>query len=132
MWGAIKKLPKNPRLIEQADGKAVKVISALLSSLPGPHRSTVISMVRPVEQVVNSQWAMLARSGQKPRSEKQHLIDVQEAHSRQIRDVLQKSDRVTLLEVDFPELVANPQPQLEQLAAGIIEKRCPAKDGQRE
>ncbi|NBP82089.1 hypothetical protein EBU58_15555, partial [bacterium] len=98
-WEAIKKLPKDPRLIEQADGKALKVISALLPSLPGPHRYTVIYMVRPVEQVVNSQWAMLARSGQKPRSEKQHLIDVQEAHSRQIRDVLQKSDRVTLLEV---------------------------------
>jgi hypothetical protein len=31
---------------------------------------------------------------------------LQETHSRQIRDVLQKSDRVTLLEVDFPELAA--------------------------
>ena len=121
-WEAIKKLPKDPRLIEQADGKAVKVISALLPSLPGPHRYTVIYMVRPVEQVVNSQWAMLARSGQKPRSEKQHLIDVQEAHSRQIRDVLQKSDRVTLLEVSFPELVADPQPHLERLAAVLGER----------
>jgi hypothetical protein len=83
---------------------------------------TVIYMVRPVEQVVNSQWAMLARSGQKPRSEKQHLIDVQEAHSRQIRDVLQKSDRVTLLEVSFPELVADPQPHLERLAAVLGER----------
>ena len=83
----------------------------------GQHRYTVIYKVRLVEQVVNSQWTMLARSGQKPRSEKQHLIDVQEAHSRQIRDVLQKSDRVTLLEVSLPELVADPQPQLERLTA---------------
>jgi hypothetical protein len=47
---------------------------------------------------------------------------LQEAHSRQIRDVLQKSDRVTLLEVSFPELVADPQPQLERLAAVLGER----------
>jgi len=45
-----------------------------------------------------------------------------ETHSPQIRDVLQKSDRVTLLEVDFPELVADPQPQLERLAAVLGER----------
>jgi len=42
---------------------------------------------------------------------------LQETHSPQIRDVLQKSDRITLLEMDFPELVADPHPQLERLAA---------------
>jgi hypothetical protein len=47
---------------------------------------------------------------------------LQETHSRQIRDVLQKSDRVTLLEVSFPELVANPQPQLERLTAVLGER----------
>ena len=115
-WEAIKHLPSNPRLIEQAEGKAVKVISALLPSLPGKHRYTVIYMVRPTEQVVDSQWAMLARRGTQPRSEKQHLIDVQEHHSRQIREVLRTSDRVTLLEVSFPEVVANPELVIAQLA----------------
>ena len=115
-WEAIKKLPKDPRLIEQAEGKAVKVISALLPSLPGKHRYTVIYMVRPTEQVVNSQWAMLSRQGTQPKSEKKHLIEVQEHHSRQIREVLRKSERVTLLEVSFPELVADPEPVIAKLA----------------
>ena len=118
-WEEIKKLPKKPRLIEQAAGKAVKVVSALLPSLPPPHRYTVIYMVRPVEQVVNSQWAMLTRQGKQPRSEKQHLIDVQEHHSRQIREALRTSDRVTLLEIDFPQLVANPEPALAQFKATL-------------
>jgi len=96
-WEEVKQLPKNPRLIEKAAGKAVKVISALLPSLPAPHRYTVIYMVRPVEQVVDSQWTMLGRRGQSPRSEKRHLIEVQEQHSRQIRKALAASDRVTLL-----------------------------------
>ena len=116
-WEDVKKLPKNPRLIEQAAGKAVKVISALLSSLPAPHRYTVIYMVRPVEQVVDSQWTMLGRRGQSPRSEKRHLIEVQEQHSRQIRKALAASDRVTLLEVSYPDLVADPAPVIDKLAA---------------
>ena len=72
-------------------------------------------MVRPTQQVVDSQMVMLDRQGQKARSEKQHLIDVQEAHSRQIRHVLSQSDRVDLLEVSYPDLVADPQPVIEQL-----------------
>jgi predicted AlkP superfamily phosphohydrolase/phosphomutase/tetratricopeptide (TPR) repeat protein len=114
-WEEIKLLPKNPRIIEQTKGKVVKVISALLPSLPRPHRYKIIYMVRPTTQVVDSQLVMLDRQGQKARSEKQHLIDVQEAHSRQIRQVLAKSDRVDLLEVSYPDLVADPGPVIEQL-----------------
>lgn len=114
-WEEIKQLPKNPRIIEQSVGKVVKVISALLPSLPRPHRYKIIYMVRPVQQVVDSQLVMLDRQGQKARSEKQHLIEVQEAHSRQIRQVLGQSDRVELLEVSYPDLVADPQSVIEQL-----------------
>ncbi len=73
-------------------------------------------MVRPTEQVVDSQWAMLARKGTQPKSEKKHLIEVQEHHSQQIREVLEKSERVTLLEVSFPDLVADPEPVIAKIA----------------
>ena len=73
-------------------------------------------MVRPTEQVVDSQWAMLARKGTQPKSEKKHLIEVQEHHSQQIRAVLKKSERVTLLEVVFPDLVADPEPVITKIA----------------
>ena len=59
---------------------------------------------------------MLARKGSQPKSEKKHLIEVQEHHSQQIREVLQKSERVTLLEVSFPNLVADPGPVIAKLA----------------
>jgi len=114
-WEDIKVLPKNPRIIEQTNGKVVKVISALLPSLPRPHRYKIIYMVRPTQQVVDSQLVMLDRQGQKARSEKQHLIEVQESHSRQIRQAISKSDRADLLEVSYPDLVADPQAIIEQL-----------------
>ena len=121
-WEEIKKLAKNPRLIEPATGKAVKVISALLPNLPGKHRYKILYMLRPVAQVVDSQWAMLARQGKLPKSEKPHLIEAQESHSQQIREVLKKSDRVELLEISFPDLIANPQPILQQLKEFLGEK----------
>ena len=41
---------------------------------------------------------------------------MQEHHSRQVREVLKKSERVTLLEVSYPELVADPGPVIAVLA----------------
>jgi hypothetical protein len=124
-WEEIKKLPKDPRILEKANGKAVKVVSALLTSLPRKHRYKILYMVRPIAQVVDSQWAMLARQGKQPRSEKQHLIETQEHHSRQIREVLKKSDRVDLLEIDYPSLVTDPQPTLTRIAAFLGESFTP-------
>ncbi|MFZ9936435.1 MAG: alkaline phosphatase family protein [Luteolibacter sp.] len=107
-WEEIKSLAKNPRVLEQAQGKVVKIISALLPHLPPKHRYKILFMRRPVEQVVDSQWKMLANQGHKPRAEKQHLITTQQTHLAQILATLRQSPQVQLLEVDFPALVADP------------------------
>ena len=116
-WEDVKSLRKNPRLIEQAEGKVIKVISALLPSLPPRHRYRIIFMKRPVEEVVDSQWAMLARSGQRPRSEKDHLIRTQQTHLAQTLARLRQRADVELLEIDYPALVADPDGQLPALQA---------------
>jgi predicted AlkP superfamily phosphohydrolase/phosphomutase/tetratricopeptide (TPR) repeat protein len=114
-WEEIKSLKKNPRVIEQAAGKAIKIISALLPSLPPKHRYKIVFMRRPVAQVVESQWKMLERSGQQPKSEKAHLIATQERHVEQLLATLRQSPRVELLEVDFPGLIAEPAAWLPRL-----------------
>ncbi len=60
-----------------------------------------------------------------PKSEKSHLIEVQESHSRHIREVLKKSDRVEMLEIDYPELVADPQATLARVADFLGEAFTP-------
>ena len=116
-WEEIKALRKNPRVIEQAAGKAVKVISALLPHLPPRHRYRVLFMRRPVSEVVDSQWKMLEHRGSRPKAERTHLIATQEAHVAQVLASLRSSPRVRLLEVDFPALVKNPLPQLAEIRA---------------
>jgi hypothetical protein len=62
-WERIKQLPKDPACIAEAGGKAVKVISQLLLSLPPEHQYRVIFMERPLPEVMVSQDEMLRRRG---------------------------------------------------------------------
>lgn len=127
-WEEIKKLGKNPRLIEQAGDKVIKIISALLPHLPITHRYRVIFMTRPVEQVVASQWKMLERSGRQPKSERAHLIETQRNHARGMLESLRRSDLVEVLEIDYPDLVADPQAGMRAVAAFLPGRfhACPA------
>ena len=62
-WERIKQLPKDPASIAEAEGKAVKVISQLLLSLPPQHEYRVVFMQRPLAEVMASQDEMLRRRG---------------------------------------------------------------------
>ena len=107
-WEDIKQMPKRPLIIEQAHGKATKVISALLPSLPVKHKFKVIFMRRPVQEVVASQAKMLENKGTTPRTERENLEQSQATHALQILCLLRKHPRISLLEVDYPALVQEP------------------------
>jgi Tfp pilus assembly protein PilF len=115
-WEDIKLLPKHPEIIANAKGKAVKIISALIPSLPLQHRYKVIFMKRPVTQVVESQVAMLTRQGKPPVEDKIHMAKLLDQHSNQVRALLQRSKRVDFMEVDYPALLTHPQPVIEEIA----------------
>ncbi len=114
-WTEVKSLKKNPRLIEQAEGKVIKVVSALIPQLPPRHRYRIIFMKRPVEEVVSSQWKMLERHSQKQVSERQHLILTQQTHIDETIAKLRQRKDVELIEIDYPSLVADPSGQLPAL-----------------
>lgn len=116
-WEEIKSLPKNPRIIEQAAGKVVKIVSALLEHLPVRHNYRIIFMRRPVEEVIDSQWKMLANRGLAPRTERRSLLETQEKHISRLLDGLRRSPRVGLLEIDYPRLVRAPHAELTKLSA---------------
>lgn len=116
-WAEIMGLRKNPTLIEQAEGKVTKVISALLPALPHRHRYRVIYMRRPVEQVVRSQWKMLERRGTSPKSEFTHLVNTQEGFQDQLLPKLQQQHNMDILEIDYPTLVTSPHNQLADLSS---------------
>src|ERR1700685_2410523 len=54
-WERIKRLPQEPNCIDQAESKAVKVVSQLLFALPAGHNYQILFMERPLSEVVGSQ-----------------------------------------------------------------------------
>lgn len=115
-WEDVKKLPRDPALLSQAKGKAVKVVTPLLGALPAVHAYKLIFMRRPVAEIVRSQLAMLGRSGQKPGIEPGELAKSLQAHVDGILAALGKARQVQLLIVDYPELVADPAAQIPRIA----------------
>ncbi len=61
---AVKLLPNKAEWLQEADGHAVKVVSALLEKLPAGHQYRVIFMQREMKEVLASQRAMLERRGE--------------------------------------------------------------------
>lgn len=115
-WEDVKKLPKNPALLSQAKGKAIKIVTPLLSALPVVHRYKLVFMQRPVSEVVRSQVAMIERSGQKQKIDTAELTKRLQAHVDGMLAALGKAKQVQLLVVDYPSLVADPAAQVPRIA----------------
>ena len=62
---AVKNLAKNKSWLPQADGKAVKIITQLISHLPLNYRYKIIFMEREITEILSSQQKMLRQIGQK-------------------------------------------------------------------
>ena len=114
-WEGVKQLRQRPDIIREADGKVVKVVSMMLPLLPNRHRYRVIFMQRPIGQVVDSQFRMIARRkgrsedlAQTPDEERQAMIKRLRAHAEWTVEHLRVAPNFELLEVDYPLLVQDP------------------------
>ena len=59
----LKRMSENPGCLDQAAGKAVKVISWLLHDLPMDYCYRLIFMLRDIDEILSSQRQMLVRRG---------------------------------------------------------------------
>jgi hypothetical protein len=60
---AVRRTRRDASWVDDADGRAVKVIHALVTALPAHRAYRVVWMQRPLAEVIASQRAMLARRG---------------------------------------------------------------------
>lgn len=116
-WEEIKRLPRDPGVIEKAAGKAVKVVAPLLTKLPARHRYKLIFMTRPIEEVVASQLAMLGRQGMQPPVTAERLARVQEQHRDRVLAFARSCPQIDLLEVSYTAFVTEPEPTIAALVA---------------
>lgn len=102
--------------LEDARGSAVKVISALLEHLPSDYEYDVIFIHRRLSEVLASQKKMLIHRGEDPNKvSDEELMMLFEKHKSTVLSWLHRQPNVRLLEVHYTQLLADPQPNAEQI-----------------
>lgn len=96
--------------LPMARGKAVKIVSALLPHLPPNYRYQVLFMRRQLEEVLASQDKMLGRRGAEKKVEDDKMEKLYRKHLREMKEWLNGQEGVEYIEVDFNELVNDPEP----------------------
>jgi hypothetical protein len=112
----VKKIKDDTEWLKQAEGKAVKMISALLKYLPQSYSYKIVFMQRKMEEILASQKKMLVRRGEPtdkvPDSE---MAELYEQHLKQIKDWLKTQYNMDVLYTDYNEIIKNPAPYVEEI-----------------
>ena len=112
-WEPIKRIRASPQLLEQARGRVVKVVSALLPDLPAERRYRVLFAIRSIGEVQASQLAMLralGRSGDDGVSEPEL-----EGHLDEVRTWLRRQPHFETCYLDYQEVVSEPLAAAERI-----------------
>jgi len=107
----VKKLPDgDSEWLADAEGKAVKVISALLEHLPADYTFRVLFMQRKMEEILASQKQMLIRSGQPTdRVGDEKLAEMYGKHLAKVKAWLDSQTKFSIVYLDYNQLLIDPQ-----------------------
>jgi len=107
----VKKLPDgDTEWLRDAQGKAVKVISALLEHLPSGYAYRVLFMQRKMDEILASQKKMLVRSG-KPTDQvsDEQLAKMYAKHLAKVNAWLAEQVNFSVIYLDYNLMLVDPQ-----------------------
>jgi hypothetical protein len=109
----VKKLDEgDTEWVEEAQGKAVKIISALLKYLPQNYTYKVIFMLRNMDEILASQRQMLMRRGEPTDSvSDEELTELFRKHLAQIQDWIDEQPNAEAIYVSYNEVMEDPLEQ---------------------
>ncbi len=101
--------------LPEAQGKAVKVIGALLVELPPEYEYRVLFMRRRIEEVLASQSKMLERRGEEKKVDDDTMAVLFQKHIQQVGAWMEKQSNLRCIDVDYNAMLEEPIPQVEQI-----------------
>ncbi len=106
----VKKIEHDQAWLDEARGKVVKMISALLKHLPATHRYKVVFMRRNLEEVLASQRQMLVRRG-KPTdtTSDEKMAAFFTSHLARTGAWLAEQPNIAVLYVSYNDLMQDPE-----------------------
>lgn len=113
----VKDLPGDTGWLAQAEGRAVKVVSALLEHLPADRRYKVLFIERELGEVLASQRRMLERRGRdSDAAADERLAALFDKHLATLRARLAARSDMQVLYVRYSDVVAGPRAAAQRLA----------------
>lgn len=112
----VKQVEHDQAWLEQAQGKVVKMVSALLKHLPQSYTYKVIFMRRVMEEVLASQRQMLVRRG-KPADtvSDERMADLSRQHLKKVEAWLDEQPNIEILYTSYNEVLKNPVEQAKKV-----------------
>ncbi|MBI3733788.1 MAG: sulfotransferase [Chloroflexi bacterium] len=108
----VKQIATDQAWLEDAKGRVVKMVAALLLQLPPRYRYDVVFMRRRMEEVLASQNEMLVRQGKPVDAAKSASLGVLfQQHLKQVEAWLAKQPNIRVLYVSYNEMLADPLAQ---------------------
>lgn len=102
--------------LPQAQGKVVKVISALLAYLPPDYNYQVLFMQRALPEILASQKKMLINRGENPdKINDDEIAHSFKSHLTQVVDWLSNQKNISTYYVDYNQLLRDPKPEVQQI-----------------
>lgn len=98
--------------LPQAEGKAVKVISALLEHLPADYDYKVLFMERHMPEILASQRKMLVHRGEDAGSmDDERMAELFDKHVAKIKSWLDQQPNFAVLNVHYSDVLDDPEAQ---------------------
>jgi hypothetical protein len=118
-WERAKKLPEGDiTWLNEARGKAVKIISALLTHLPSGYQYKVIFLHREMGEILASQREMLIRRNASASAEDDDTMTILfEKHLQEITAFLAARPDIDVLYVNYNEILASPLKAVQEVDA---------------
>lgn len=110
---AVKSIARDSSWINQADGKAVKIIAQLLNFLPSGYSYKIIFMQRDMDEIIRSQQKML---GKNPNTFPMEIANAFSKTLEKIKFWSEKALNVEILNVEFKDVIANPDETAEKVS----------------
>lgn len=96
--------------LDEAGGKVVKVISALLEHLPSDRAYKVIFMEREIKEVLASQKKMLDHRGETSTISDDEMAEQYRAHLKAVKPWLARQPHMEVLYVGYNSMMSDPEP----------------------
>ena len=115
----VKQLPKGDTAwLRSAQGKAVKIISALLAFLPKKYEYKVIFMERDMDEILASQSRMLERNGTQPERavSNDEIRQSYQEHLKKVHTLLMDEDWLHPHYVSYNDILEQPELEFRKVA----------------